>query len=84
MTNHSQSDPNEDLLTIELAHLLWFEQRGKNIDDPEELHTAWRDEHIEATHFAARVIREMYSRGILLNFFDKSLSRFAPKDVEPS
>ena len=74
---------NSDLLTIELAHIAWYVQRGKNITDPEELHTAWRDDHIEATKLAQDIIAEMYSRGMLLSFFDKSLSLFAPaKDAD--
>lgn len=80
MTNQVEDDPDRDLLKIELAHVLWYLQRGKHIDDPDALHAAWRDEHIEATHFANAVVGEMYRRGMLLDFFDKKLARFAPKD----
>ncbi|SMD10707.1 hypothetical protein [Primorskyibacter flagellatus] len=68
---------NKDLLTIELAHIAWYVQRGKFIKDPEELHAAWRDDHIEATKLSQEIIAEMYARGMLLSFFDKSLALFA-------
>lgn len=80
MTNSIEDDQNKDLLIIELAHLLWFQQRGKNITNLEELHNAWQGEHIEATILSKGVIREMYKRGMLLEFFDKNLAQFAPKE----
>ena len=80
MPNDLETNPNKDLLVIELAHIIWFMQRGRDIDDPEELHKAWADEHRDASKLSQQVIAEMYNRGMLLSCFDKSLARFAPQD----
>ena len=79
MTNQIEEDPETALITLDLAHVLWFQQRGRHIEDPEELHAAWRDEHIEATIQAREITAEIQRRGMRIDFFDQRLARFAPK-----
>ena len=63
-------------LQLEVAHTMWFLQTGQNITDVEKLHEAWKKDFPDAHLFAIKLVRALYARGILLNYYDESLSHF--------
>ena len=70
----------DDLIQLELAHAIWFLQRGKDIEDVEELHEVWREENSDARKFSMELVKSLYRRGMMVSFYDRSLSHFAKED----
>lgn len=75
-SKESLEDKETERLQLEVAHTMWFLQTGQNISDVEDLHKAWKKDFPDAHLFAIKLVRALYARGILLNYYDESLSHF--------
>lgn len=66
----------DDELALELGHILWYLQKGNQIEDEEALRKAWSEDYPEMKALATTVIQHMFSRGISTTYYDRDLSHF--------
>ena len=66
-----------DALITEIAHVIWFQERGSTFSDPEELRDAWANEHAEVRKYVVGLLSQLDGRGISVAYSDLDKSLFA-------
>ena len=78
MSKKKNTDHVDDMIT-EIAHVIWYSERGKGIADEAELGKAWGEEHAEVRGYVINLLAALEERGIGVGYEDVSKSLFAKK-----
>lgn len=68
---------NNENLTLEVAHVIWFNEKGYYIKNSDKLSESWQRDVREYYIIAAKLLQTMDSRGITVTFYDTELSHFS-------
>ncbi|MEP2785159.1 MAG: hypothetical protein ABJO67_17365 [Pseudoruegeria sp.] len=75
-TVSDQSDSTSGALPLEVGHIIWYLQKGRQLEDPNTIHDVWAKDCPEMQELATQVIQQMYERGIRITYYDRELSHF--------